>query len=182
MLSLANCASPPPSPCSRVHQPHLDPGLPAPKARAALPPPPCLSTHLGSSRHAVLPQAWLCGPLAFCLPSHSLADEALQTWADGSSPREPGLALQMDTVTGSFLDSGPLFWRPPLTFGSGRWVPGRLAGPRASVCPGQGLPTPTQPAWAGSMAQSHGQGVWPLSPVACGPRLHGPSAGFRSAP
>lgn len=33
VLNLANCASPPPSPCPRVHQPHLNPSLPAPQTR-----------------------------------------------------------------------------------------------------------------------------------------------------
>lgn len=49
-------------------------------------------------------------------------------------------------------------------------MPGLHADLTASVFPGQGLPAPTWPAEAGSMARSHG-------PAACGPRLHGPLVG-----
>lgn len=151
---------------------------------AAPPPPLCLSVHL-LSLCPVLPQPQLCGPLAFCSPGRSLADEALQTRsqsrADGSGSKEPGPALRVDAVIGSFTDPSSPPWRPLLTFGSGEWVPGLHADLTASVCPGQGLPTPAWTAGAGSMAQSHSQAVWPLSSVACGPGLHGPTAECRRA-
>lgn len=94
---------------------------------------------------------------------------------NGISPREPGLALRVDAVTGSFIDPGPLAWRSPLTFGSGRWVPGLPhADLRASVCPDQGLPTPypaslgwingPQP-WLGCLALVP-CGLWPQAPRA----------------
>ena len=166
-----------PHSCHGVHHPQLSPRPPSTQNLQPLcSPVPVPIPEL---------QPQLYRPLTFCSPGHSLAAEAQQTrpqsTAVGSSPRKPGLPLGVDTATRSFTDPGPLSWRSPLTFRSGRWVPGLHAGLRASVCPGQSLPTPTQPAWARSMAHSHGRGVWPLSPVACGPRLHGPPAGLGTA-
>lgn len=147
-----------------------------PPEPAVSPLPPCLPIYLASLR-PVSPPPRLWGPLALCLPSRCLADGALKTCsqsrAGGSSPREPGLALRTDTVTGPFLDPGPPSWRPPLTSGSSRWVPGLHAGPRASVCPGQGLPTPTsQPGldqWPRAMAGLSGPcPLWPVAPGSMG--------------
>lgn len=115
VLSLANGVSPPPSPCSRVHQPHLNPGLPAPQTCSpSTAPAPVHTPGLTTPCSASAPALW---PLAFCLPSHCRPMGPCRSWpqsrANGSSPRETGLALRMDTVTRSFLDPGPLFWRPP---------------------------------------------------------------------
>ena len=163
VLRLADQASPLPRPCPRVHQSQLSPRRPSPRNLQPLRCPAPVHTP------GLRPQP--CGPLAFCALGHSLAREAQQTRprsrAVGLSPREPGLALQVDAVTGSFIDPGPLAWRSPLTFGSGRWVPGLLhAGLGASVCPDQGLPTP----YPASLGWINGPQPWPgcLALVPCG--------------
>lgn len=165
VFSLANLASPLPRACLTTAEPWAS-QTPEPVAL----PLPCASSQLY-------------GLLTFSSPGHSLAHEAQQTRSQsrevGCCPREPGLTLQVDAVTGSFLGPDLLSWRSLLTFGSGGWVPG-LHRPQ-SLCLSRPTSPHPHPASLGSMTHSHGRDVWPLSPVACGPRLHGLPAGWGTA-
>lgn len=179
---LANQASLLPRPRPRIQWPRLNPGLLAPGTS-------------GSSTAPCHPHAWPRSAWSCPSPS-SRTPRRLLTWSlpgrggptDLASEQDRRLELQEARPSSQSGHCpwvthrpGPLSGRPPLTFGIGKWVPGLQADRTASVCPGQGLPTPTGPASAGSMARSHGRGVWPLSSVACGPRRHGLPARFRTA-
>jgi hypothetical protein len=154
---------------------------PRPSAVRAAPSPPGAPSFPHSWAHSnrAAPTPAPCTPC----PQVILVREALQAWPQNSSSfRGLVLALRGDTVTKSRIDPLPPSGSPCLPSGMAGGCPACTQALGASVYPGQGLSTPTQPAWAGSIIQSHSWVVQPLSPVACGPKLHGLPAGSSMEP
>ena len=182
-LGLANGAPPPPSPWPRVHRPHRNPGLPAPGAHSVpTAPVPAHIPGLTPPRLAPTPALGTPRPLLTqSLSGRRGPEDLFSEQGRRLQPQRARPGSQNGHCHRAILRS----WSPVLEAPAYLWEWQVGAGPARrpqSLCLSRPRsPCPHQPAWAGSMAQSHGRAVWPLSPVACGPRLHGPSAGFRSA-
>lgn len=177
MLSLANCASPPPSPCSRVHQTHLNPSLPAPQSRRPSPSPvpaqtPGLTTSCPASSpalrtpHLPLTQSLSgqCGP----------ADLGRgQSWAEGSSPRELGWLSEGTLSLGHSQILVPCSGGPRLPLGVAGGCRVSTQAPELLFVQAKvSLPPPSQPGldqWPRAMARVSGPcPLWPVAPGSMG--------------
>lgn len=176
VLSLANGVSPPPSPCSRVHQPHLNPGLPAPQTCSpSTAPAPVHTPGLTTPCSASAPALW---PLAFCLPSHCLADGALPILASeqgqwlqpqGDRPGSPN-GHRHQVILGS---RSPVLEAPRLPLGvAGGCRAGTQAPEPLFVQAKVSLPPPSLPGldqWPRAMARVSGPcPLWPVAPGSMG--------------